>query len=164
MDWPIVPLTNLFLRWWVEKGVTLGYDALVPIPWTGKPWKGPLQIVAAAVSRYRRHFPGVDLVGHAVIRKGKAQMKTLGWRDRFEAAKEEYDTSAQISLVKGRSVLLVDDVHTTGASTCTVAKILLDHGARSVGAFAIAKNLHEESRVAHTDPPTCAIFRPAVKS
>jgi predicted amidophosphoribosyltransferase len=41
--------------------------------------------------------------------------------------------------VAGRSVLLVDDVFTTGATMAAAAQALLDAGARSVSGYCLAR-------------------------
>lgn len=159
--WPVVPITNLFLRWWLVSGRRLGYDTLVPVPWSTSNKSGPVQIITAAHSRHRHLFRGVQLVPHAIARRSSAPIKDERRRDRFELARRTYEPGEQIVFVAGRSILLVDDVHTTGASACACTKILLEHGAKRVGAFAIAKNLHETARVDHEDPTDCPYYRRA---
>lgn len=42
-------------------------------------------------------------------------------------------------ILKGKNILLVDDIYTTGSTLRHAAKVLLEHGARSVSSFTLAR-------------------------
>lgn len=75
-------------------------------------------------------------------KRGKIQQKTLGAQKRAENAENSYlllkNTAEK---VMGRTVLLCDDVVTTGASLSVCAKQLLNAGAQRVYALTFAKTV-----------------------
>ncbi|MCC6220437.1 MAG: ComF family protein [Deltaproteobacteria bacterium] len=68
-----------------------------------------------------------------------AQAK-LGYKERFQNAKSAF--AARGKVVKGKKIVLIDDVMTTGASLWSAAWCLLDAGAISVDALTISRSKH----------------------
>jgi len=50
----------------------------------------------------------------------------------------QFDSNRSIPL-EGKDVLLVDDIYTTGSTLRHAAKILLEHGAKKVDSFTLAR-------------------------
>jgi predicted amidophosphoribosyltransferase len=144
-------------RWGVPvpqeaQGVGLGYDVVVPVPSSGKARgynvphrialpiakaiERPLAPAALRRVRFDRHQAGLALEERLVNVAGA-----------FRAA----DRAA----VEGRRVLLVDDILTTGATAAACAQALLEAGAESVFAVAVAsadKNFEKPERKAQNSP------------
>ena len=72
------------------------------------------------------------------VSKDKKEQKKLGQSERLENARRSYCISDKES-IRGKSVLLVDDVSTTGATISAIAGLLKDAGATAVYAVTFAK-------------------------
>ena len=79
--------------------------------------------VAPALSRRRATDPQIEMESHDARRKNVANAFAL--RD--------------AEVIRGRTVILVDDVSTSGATLSEAARLLRDAGARTVWAVAVAK-------------------------
>lgn len=79
-----------------------------------------------------------ELAPHALsrIRETKAQAKSEKRAVRIENLRGVFNADA--SLVRGKNIILIDDVTTTGATLASARKALRDKGARSVRAYALA--------------------------
>ena len=63
-------------------------------------------------------------------------------RERFENMRQAFFVNpSKVNDVKGKSVLIVDDVVTTGATIDACSKVLLEAGAKNVNALTIARVL-----------------------
>lgn len=67
-----------------------------------------------------------------------SQQKTLGARERRENMKGAF-SPCKVKTFAGKSVLIIDDVCTTGSTLNEAANVLLNSGAASVGASVFAK-------------------------
>lgn len=115
------------------------FDLIVPIPlhFFRKNWRGFNQAeeIARAIDKTR-----VEKVLRRVKNtKQQARLKSheerkLNIKDAFEIA-----DSAQQSAVRGKRVLLVDDVFTTGESMGEACKTLMKAGAKYVWGFVLAR-------------------------
>lgn len=113
----------------------IAYDCVVPVPPSGRSrgYNVPTQM-ACPLSKAM----GLPMEPDALkrIRSGTHQaglpleMRLINVAGAFRAQKRE--------VIEGSRVLLVDDVITTGATAAACAKALLDAGAQSVSAFALA--------------------------
>lgn len=75
---------------------------------------------------------GVPHVDNALIKENDSQtQRTLNSRQRKENARKSFHI-AEPELVKDKTILLVDDVLTTGATLRICAKLLLNNGAKAV--------------------------------
>jgi len=79
-----------------------------------------------------------EWVAEAMTRNTNTETQTKkGRKERFNNAKSIYEV-AEPGLVKGRKILLVDDVITTGATIGSCAQMLLDAGCTEVSVAALA--------------------------
>jgi len=78
------------------------------------------------------------------VRKTESQVGK-GARDRVRNVGGAFEYSGPP--LTGLTVLLIDDVITTGATANECARVLKDHGARSVIAVAFARSSHDLNRV-----------------
>lgn len=72
------------------------------------------------------------------VNKGKKEQKQLKKKERLENARNAYRVSDNRH-IEGKTILLVDDVTTTGATISAVAGLLKEAGAKSVYAVTFAK-------------------------
>jgi len=114
------------------------YDIVVPVPLHRRRlWqRGFNQSAILASEIARRLKVELEVSGLARIRFTKPQTA----RDHAERQRNVRDAFfATPNRVKGRRVLLVDDVVTTGATVNECATALLEGGARAVDVFALAR-------------------------
>lgn len=78
---------------------------------------------------------GLPLVD-ALAKHGSADQRNFGRQGRLEQARGAYEVVAEVN---GRSLLLLDDVITTGATVNAAAEALLAQGASQVAALALAR-------------------------
>lgn len=102
------------------EGAAIGYSCIVPVPASGtaRGYNVP-QLMALAPARKKQHQAGLPFEERLANVAGAFRM-------------------AEPDCVEGRKVLLVDDVITTGATVSACAQALLDAGAESVFAIALA--------------------------
>ncbi len=114
------------------------YDLVVPVPlhWRGLKERGYNQseLLARAVGSLT-YRPVVDVLRK---RHTAAPQHHLGRAGRWTALADSYHCSAT-QAVRGKSILLVDDVYTTGATAHFCTEALLKAGAISVHVVTIAR-------------------------
>jgi ComF family protein len=138
-------LAHFMLR---HVGAEGGEALLVPVPlhrW--RIWKrgyNQAALIASALSRRTGLEVGLDLLSRT---RATPPLKGLGRRERALAVRGAFEVPrhARDRLV-GRSVLLVDDVYTSGATAAACARTLKRGGAASVDVLCWA-------RVVHVDDP-----------
>ena len=123
-----------------EKLAGISADLIVPIP-------------SSRASIRKRGFATAELIGKTVsLRTGLPMVKALGAnRDKKEqkglTAKNRLINAQSAFFIKsgfdlsGKTVVLLDDVCTTGATLSAAAKLLLDAGAKEVIAAVFAKTM-----------------------
>lgn len=121
--------------------------AILPVPlhWMKRWLRGinPSEALATSVSRTL----GKPCVASALRRsRWTASQTRLGWRQRVRNVRRAF--VADHRLVRGRSVLLVDDVLTSGATANACADALKRAGARRVFVLTAARTPHSALRMA----------------
>ena len=134
---------GLFARWISRSASELitEADAVAPVP------LHPMRLLsrrfnqAAEIARPLARQAGLDYLPDALIRShptGTQGGKSMRGR-RLNVAKAFSVTEAGRRRIKGRRILLVDDVLTTGATGEACARVLLEAGARAVDLAVIAR-------------------------
>jgi competence protein ComFC len=121
-----------------EQHRTLGFDLIVPVPSASSRQRqrgyNPAELIAGAVS---------DRLGVSVLtalgRTGQSRQVGARRRERIEQLAGAFYVRPPRE-IEGRSILLVDDVLTTGATLTECAKVLRTAGARSVEGAVVARN------------------------
>ena len=130
-------------------------DALVPIPLTEKrrQWRGYNQ--SEMLARGISLCTGVPVVTDAIVRKTFRQSQTkLNEEQRRENVKDVFEV-ARPELIKGKHIVIVDDVITYGFTVINCAvKALAVEGVRvSIMAYAVAKShMHYTPLPKHIHP------------
>lgn len=108
------------------------YDCIVYVPMTKKAERrrgyNQSKLLALAVSKRT----GVPVISGAVVKiKGTSLQKALSKKERFENVAGCFKVVKKDE-VKGKAVLVVDDILTTGATASELTRVLLKAGAKTV--------------------------------
>ena len=132
----------------MARRVPAGADLLVPVPlhrW--RLWaRGYNQagLIATAVGRAST----LPVEHHALVRiRRTVALRGMGARERAQAVRGAFAV-ADAAAVRGRAVVLVDDVHTSGATADACTRVLLRAGARSVTVLCWARVLPGDDALA----------------
>ncbi|MEK3888050.1 ComF family protein [Bacillus sp. FSL K6-3431] len=109
------------------------YDLLVPIPLSEERLqeRGFNQAVGLA---QKAGFPTIDLLIRKHSEKQSKKSRQARIRSKNIFAFSEKDN------IKGKRILLIDDIYTTGSTIRHAAKVLKQAGANSVSAFTLARS------------------------
>ena len=124
-----------------ENGTAVKIDLIIPVPMykTDQRKRGYNQ--AEYICREISRIISKPVRTGIIIKNRKtASQKTLGKDERMTNLKGVFSV-ADKEAVKGKSILLADDVCTTGSTLAELTKILLDAGAKNVYCAACCKTL-----------------------
>ncbi len=133
-------LSRIICQTFSDHQRVLASDVVMPVPLhrTREKQRGFNQaaLIARLISReFALRRDGRSLVRVKPTERHRAGMDAA---DRAQSVERAFEV-ARPRLVEGASVLLVDDVHTTGSTLCAAAHSLLEAGARQVNAMTIAR-------------------------
>ena len=133
-------LRAIINRTFSEHHVALRSDVVVPIPLHRLRQKqrgfNQAAIVAALISRgFDLRFDDRSLTRIKATERHRAGMDAS---DRAHSVERAFEV-ARSSLIDGASVLLVDDVYTTGSTILAAARSLIEAGAQQVNVLTIAR-------------------------
>lgn len=115
-------------------------DIAVPVPLGRRRLSQRGYNQAALIARPLALALGIPYEQHAVVRVRDTRSQVgLAWRERQENVHDAF--MANPTRVRGRSILLVDDVATTGSTLSSCAAALSAGGARDVFALTVARAL-----------------------
>ena len=125
-----VPLGHLLRRLLREEG--LSAEVVVPVPLHPKRLAERGYNQAALLARAAARELGAPLEARALVRvRDTSQQARLGRTERLTNVERAF-VARNPEAVRGRDVLLVDDVETTGATLAACRAALLEAGARHV--------------------------------
>jgi ComF family protein len=121
------------------------FDILIPVPIhaTRKRERGYNQ--AEKIAREAARYLGLPVAAEALVRVRSTGTQTKLNREERGRNLEKAFACRKPEAVKGKRILIVDDVYTTGATTGRCAELLRAAGAADVGILAIAKVDADES-------------------
>lgn len=115
---------------------------IVPVPLSKKRFLERGFNQAAVLSKTLAKQSGIKLDEHSLVRQIHTPMHRIGMDGKARAASVENAFEVKRpKFIKGTSVLLVDDVFTSGATVSNCAKVLKKCGAERVYVFTLAKTL-----------------------
>lgn len=142
-------------RWMLRAGAELVADAevVVPVPlhWRRFFWRQFNQ--SAELARTIASLSGVPFAPAAVRRvKRTRQQVGLGQREREDNVRAAFSVPPEAEIdIRGRRVLVVDDVYTTGATVTAVTRALRKSGANAVDVLTFARVLPGDFRPDEAD-------------
>lgn len=120
-----------------QRAAGLNVDAIVPMPLHLRRLRSRGYNQAVLLARPLARHAGVPLVLEGVVRVGEGPpQEGLSRKARWHNVRHAFACQRRFD---GQSILLVDDVMTTGASLDALAKVLKQHGARRVEALIVAR-------------------------
>jgi ComF family protein len=132
-----------FSRYWKKGNINL----IVPIPLHSRKFRSrgfnPSFLLVKEWNFYIKALNGgipvIPVAEDVLIKKRWTEPQTgLGRKERLQNIKNAFDVSDS-SKVKGKKILLVDDVYTTGATANECAKVLMRAGAACVDVLTLAR-------------------------
>ena len=138
-----VLLFMAFSRYWNKGNINL----IVPIPLHNRKLRSrgfnPSFLLVNEWNFFTKALNGalsvIPVAEDVLVRKRWTEPQTgLGRKDRLQNIKNAFDVR-DYSKVKGRKILLVDDVYTTGATANECAKVLMRAGAANVDVLTLAR-------------------------
>lgn len=118
----------------------LQIDVIVPVPLSpGRSRKRGFNQAALLAEHVSRNL-GQTLLLNALTRQERPPQSALKAADRLKNLSEAFAV-ADVEAVRGRHVLIVDDVVTTGTTVSACADTLARAGARRISVLAFARDL-----------------------
>jgi ComF family protein len=123
----------------------LAHDVLVPVPLTPRRAAGRGFNQSELIARRIGRALAVPCLASTLKRRGTSppQSGVPDLRTRVRNVRDQFFLRRS-DAIRGRSVLLVDDVLTTGATASACARVLLDGGARKVDLLTIARTVRKD--------------------
>lgn len=147
----VPPLVELLERILVEEGCVNGVNLLVPVPLHVKRLGQRGFNQAGVLTRALGEKLSFPVSFDALARKLWTDPQTrLNRRERLENVKGAFDVRDKSS-VKGRNILLVDDVFTTGTTLSECARTLKAGGAAEVHALTVTRAIPDWKGAAEAD-------------
>ncbi len=139
----LMPILGDLMAWRVRPNALEDY-VLVPVPLHPSREKDRGYNQAALLARHLGKRLDLPVLENALIRAKETQPQvTLGFRDRMKNVRDAF-TVALPEQVRGRHILLIDDVMTTGSTLEASARALKEAGAEHVRAYVLARALYKE--------------------
>jgi ComF family protein len=116
------------------------FDLIIPVPlhWKKEFLRGFNQ--SALIGNYISKKLGKKMYQNILIKSKNTKSQTeLNEKERKENVKNSFKIKRN-DLIKDKSILLIDDVYTTGATTEECKKILINGGAKKVIIITLAKS------------------------
>jgi ComF family protein len=138
-------LARWMAGWMARAGAELLADAdiVVPVPLHRRRFNQSAELARALARRSGKPFEPAALVRVKVTR----QQVGLGLREREDNVRGAFRVPPEADIkVRGRRVLVVDDVYTTGATVSAVARALKRGGATAVDVLTFARVLPGDFR------------------
>ncbi len=138
-------LTPLFSKWMYSSGreMLLDADIVIPVPLHTSRLRKRMYNQAAELVKGIAKITPIYFVLNGLIRvRSTPSQESLNKSRRVQNMKGAFLlTPSFLPEIKGKSILIVDDVMTTGATLNACAKVLLEHGAKKVLVLTLSKAL-----------------------
>ncbi len=137
-------LRNLLRSAFVSLNEKLPNDSIIPVPLHKSRLAERSFNQAEVVADELSAFSGLFIDTASLIRNKQTERHRagMGARERSRSLRKAFRVRAP-RLIKGKTILLVDDVMTTGSTAHEIAQTLLDNGASSVNVLTLARAASE---------------------
>lgn len=125
-----------------RSGISECPDAICPVPLHTKRliWRGFNQ--STELAKQISRSTNIPVLNTALVRTRNTKPQTqLGHKERKENLKNAF--AANPEQIRGKSILLIDDVYTTGATLRECSKAILGAGAAKVDVLVLARTQEE---------------------
>lgn len=117
------------------------YEIIIPVPIHKKRLNSrgynQSELLVREISRKSKN---IKFINNLLIKtKNNVAQSTLSKEDRVLNVKNIYKVQNN-DLIKGKSIILLDDIYTTGNTVNECSRILKENGAREIGIFTISKD------------------------
>ncbi len=117
------------------------YDIIIPVPIHKKRFNtrgyNQSELLAKEISK---KLKDVDFRNDVLIKiKDNTAQSTLNKKERILNVKGAYRIKNE-KFIKEKTVLLIDDIYTTGNTVNECSKVLMENGAKEIGIFTISKD------------------------
>ncbi len=141
-------LVKTFVPWLMRVGeeMVAEGDVIVPVPLHRWRLIGRRYNQAALIGQALAQETGVAHIPDAMTRvRATASQGHLSAKERHKNVKSAFAVHERhVVAIKGKTVILVDDVYTTGATAKECTKVLLKAGAAKVHVLALARVVHNQ--------------------
>ena len=138
-------LSEVFVKFLLKNekigGFLKNYDIIIPVPIHKKRQKqrGYNQSLLIA-SKWEKKQNKIIVEANVLLKtKYTKAQSMLSREERVENAKQVYEVQ-NAEKIKGKDIILLDDIYTTGSTAKECAKILKENGARNIIVVTIAKD------------------------
>lgn len=129
----------IFDRFKKEEALWWDVDAIVPVPLHPKRERMRGYNHARIIAKKFAELAGIATLDKQLMKvKNVPPQMSLAVADRFKSVKGAFAVENNRG-IKGKVLLLVDDVYTTGATVCECTRVLLEGGARDVRVLTVAQ-------------------------
>ena len=135
----LVPLMGAFLREELNHR-PLGFDMVVPVPLAPGRLRRRGFNQASLLAEQLTRDPNISVVTSALARQERPAQSTLRATERLTNLSGAFSV-INAAAIRGRSVLVLDDVVTTGTTVSACADTLARAGARRISVLAFARDL-----------------------
>jgi len=122
------------------------HDALVPVPLSQARFRERGFNQSYMIGRAIANSTDIPFFGNILLRRGKSkpQSSVTSLRERRENLTDRFFLKkGRQEIVRGKNILLIDDVLTTGATASACARVLNQGGAVKVNLLSMARALRE---------------------
>ncbi len=133
------PLAGLLQQQFSAHWTECPPDILVPVPLHRRRLRQREFDQALALARYLSRAVGVPFEAEALVRQRDTKSQVgLNYTERDQNVRGAFDVRHPQS-IQGKSILLIDDVYTTGATAKACAQVLRRAGAERVNVYTLAR-------------------------
>lgn len=136
-----VPIGILVASWLFEHKGKLDVDTIIPVPSSEERIELTFDHISEILVVVHSLVDFIDINFMVLLRCSEVRLKDLRREERAEVIRGAFtveDEEAKDAIC-GKSILMLDDVFTTGATTNECARVLKENGAREVYVLAISR-------------------------
>lgn len=117
-------------------------DYIIPVPMHREKKRARGFNQTEKTGKYLAGFIGVPMIGDGLVRSEKtAAQRSVSGSERFNNMSGAFEAAPWLSeMVKGKHVILLDDIYTTGATAWHCGKVLKDSGCSRVDCLVLASS------------------------